>query len=333
MLKHGGALRAAADRYEIALADWLDLSTGINPLGWSVPAVPAAVWRRLPELNDGLERVAAHYYGNDQLLPVAGSQAVIQALPMLRGLSKVGVLQPGYAEHAYAWRRHGHSVQLLSAQTLLTAVDSLDVVVVINPNNPTGARLPAATLLDWRAQLETRGGWLVVDEAFMDSTPQESIATHAGLPGLIVLRSLGKFFGLAGVRVGFALAETELRRRLEEQLGPWTVNGPGRWVASQALTDRVWQCQMRASLSQASARLAELLSRHGLIVAGGTALFQWVLHPQAEILQDALARQGILVRRFDEPPSLRLGLPDTESAWQRLALALVEIHAEQPAPN
>jgi cobalamin biosynthetic protein CobC len=328
LLEHGGALRTACVRYGIAFDDWLDLSTGINPLGYPAPSVPETVWRRLPEINDGLEQAAAAYYGSDQLLAVAGSQAVIQALPVLRQLSRIGILSPSYAEHAHAWQCHGHQVELLSAQALTTAVDAFDVVVVINPNNPTGERFASTTLLEWRARLAVRGGWLVIDEAFMDATPGKSIASYAGLPGLIVLRSLGKFFGLAGARVGFVLAEAGLREKLEEQLGPWAVNGPGRWVATRALTDRAWQQQTRQALARASARLVDLLNCHGLAVAGGTALFQWVIAPKASYLQDALARRGLWVRRFDDPLSLRIGLPGSEAAWQRLASALAAVTTE-----
>ena len=329
MLEHGGALNALAVRYGIAAKDWLDLSTGINPQGWPVPSVPAAVWRRLPEPDDNLEPAAQEYYGSEQLLPVSGSQAAIQSLPALRVPARVGILSPGYAEHAQAWRRHGHAVEPLALEALEAAVDHLDVIVVINPNNPTGARFAPDTLLGWRERLAVRGGWLVVDEAFMDATPAHSLAPHAGLSGLIVLRSLGKFFGLAGARVGFMLGEAELRARLGEYLGPWAVNGPGRWVAAQALADPAWQTGMRTRLPRESARLAALLGRHGLKIAGGTALFQWSIHPDAGFFQEALARRGILVRRFAAPPSLRLGLPGDEAAWRRLDLALAGVRAER----
>ena len=210
MLEHGGGLRVAAEQYGIPLSDWLDLSTGINPQGWPVTPVPGTVWQRLPEADDGLEAAAAAYYGAESLLPVAGSQAAIQALPRLRALGRIGVLSPSYAEHAHAWRRAGHQVELLSADRLDTAIAQLDTLVLAHPNNPTGVRFPVDALLDWRARLAARGGWLVVDEAFMDATPEDSLAGQTGLPGLIVLRSLGKFFGLAGARVGFALAEPAL---------------------------------------------------------------------------------------------------------------------------
>jgi cobalamin biosynthetic protein CobC len=329
LLEHGGGVRLAAARYRIPVGDWLDLSTGINPNGWPVPPVPASIWRRLPEDDDDLTRVAADYYGTDQLLPVAGSQAAIQALPLLRPPCRVGMLAPSYNEHPHAWRWAGHEVVALAVDAIETAVDTLDVLLLCHPNNPTGARVVPATLADWRARLAARGGWLVVDEAFMDATPEQSLAAQAGTPGLVILRSLGKFFGLAGVRVGFVLAEAALRRRLQESLGPWTVNGPGRWVATQALADRAWQERARPQLHAASARLAQLLTAQGWSVSGGTALFQWCLEPEAIRLQDALARRGIWIRRFDEPASLRLGLPGDETGWQRLERVLAEICARR----
>jgi len=329
LLEHGGGLRAAAARYGIALGDWLDLSTGINPQGWPVPLLPPMVWQRLPETDDGLETAAATYYGTPQLLPVAGSQAAIQALPWLREPGRVGVLQPSYAEHAHAWRRAGHQLEWLPPDQLDTAADRLDALVLVNPNNPTGQGFDPAMLLNWRARLAKRGGWLVVDEAFMDASPDQGLTAQAGLPGLIVLRSLGKFFGLAGARVGFALAEAALRERLREALGPWPVSGPARWVATQALTDHAWQAQTRIRLAQAGKRLADLLQRQGLSVAGGTGLFQWAPLPEADFWQDALARRGILVRRFTNPPGLRFGLPGTEPAWRRLELALAGMRAER----
>ena len=329
MLEHGGALRAAAVRYKLDPNDWLDVSTGINPHGWPVPLIPATVWQRLPEPEDGLETVAAAYYGTPNVLPVAGSQAAIQALPLLRNLGRVGVLSPTYAEHAHAWQRVGHQIELLTADVLDAALDQLDALVVVNPNNPTGVRFPSAILLGWRERLAARGGWMVVDEAFGDATPAESLAIHAGLPGLIVLRSLGKFFGLAGARIGFVLAEPALLERISEQLGPWTVANPSRWVAKQALADRAWQDETRLGLARSGKRLADLLGRQGLAVAGGTALFQWAPSLDAQFWQDALARRGILVRRFAGPPGLRFGLPGPESAWRRLELALAGVRAER----
>lgn len=324
-IEHGGQLRSASRRYGIALGEWLDLSTGINPHGWPVPAPCAEDWQRLPEADDGLEQAAAHYYGNASLLPMPGSQVAIQLLPRLRAPCRVGVLAPGYGEHAQAWRAAGHTVRPLHESQIAAALPELDVLILINPHNPTGVRFDAGTLLQWRRQLAGRGAWLVVDEAFMDVTPNESLVTHVGLPGLVVLRSLGKFFGLAGARVGFVFAEMELLQRLAQELGPWAISHPSRSVAAAALNDNAWQRRMRMDLPQASQRLAKLLRAAGLQPTAGSSLFQWVCSEAAERWEDELARQGVLVRRFERPASLRFGLPGEEHQWQRLEYALQEL--------
>ena len=320
---HGGGVRAAAAHYGIPEDRWLDLSTGINPRGVPVGSVPAEVWQRLPEDADGLEAAARAYYGADSLLPVAGSQAAIQTLPRLRQRqARVGILAPSYNEHARAWTAAGHEVMALGGHDLDEAATTVDVLVLVNPNNPTGQRFDPGTLLDWHRALAARGGWLVVDEAFMDTTPEQSLAGCMPREGLFVLRSLGKFFGLAGARVGFVLAPGDWLERIATLLGPWSVPGPARWAATQALTDREWQTQIRWRLQEAGRRLEALLRDSGLPPAGGTPLFQWSRTQRAREIQDALARQGILVRRFDQPASLRFGLPAHEPAWQRLEAAL-----------
>ena len=327
-LHHGGRLRAAASHFGLALDQWLDLSTGINPNGWPVPQVPASAWARLPEDEDGLEQAARAYYDAAHLLPVAGSQAAIQALPRLRAPARIGVLSPGYAEHAAAWRAAGHAVRALAADEVDRAIPACDVLVLIHPNNPTGVRFPGERLLDWHTQLAARGGWLVVDEAFMDTTPDQSLCGLSARPGLIVLRSLGKFFGLAGARVGFVCAQPDLLARLARLLGPWTLGAPARWVAQAALRDQDWRERERPRLVAAGERLGALLRRQGLTPQGGCALFQWVPSPQARDLHQALARQGILTRLFEDPASLRLGLPGTEADWTRLETALTRVVAE-----
>ncbi|MDP2878015.1 MAG: threonine-phosphate decarboxylase CobD [Sulfuricella sp.] len=322
MLEHGGKIRQAALHYGIPPEDWLDLSTGINPLGWPVPAIPLECWRRLPEADDGLELAACGYYGGDSLLAVAGSQAAIRALPELRSPCRVGVLAPTYAEHGYAWSRSGHAVEPLAPNEIELCLDRLDVLVLVNPNNPTGERFSVEALRAWHGRLAARGGWLVVDEAFMDATPEHSLVAYAGTEGLVVLRSLGKFFGLAGARVGFVMAWPELLERLNEAQGPWTLAHPARHAARLALADGVWQKTARQHLENSSRRLADLLTQFGLAPSGGTALFQWVECKRTPTLHKVLARQGILVRRFDDPAGLRFGLPGAEAEWLRLEQAL-----------
>lgn len=322
MLEHGGNIRQAALRYGIPPGDWLDLSTGINPLGWPVPAIPSECWRRLPEPDDDLTEAACRYYGCGSVLAVAGSQAAIQVLPSLRSPCRVGLLAPTYAEHALAWTRAGHHVEMLSPVEIEASLERIDVLLLVNPNNPTGTRFAPEMLLVWHRQMAARGGWLVVDEAFMDATPEESLAPYVGEEGLVVLRSLGKFFGLAGARVGFALAWPELLVRMNELLGPWPVAHPARHVARLALADKAWQVKERQRLENDSMRLDDLLGRHGLPPVGGTALFQWVATGHAPAIQEALAKQGIWLRHFATPTSLRFGLPGVEAEWQRLEQAL-----------
>ncbi|MND35434.1 Threonine-phosphate decarboxylase [compost metagenome] len=330
MLEHGGRLRAAAQRYGIAEADWLDLSTGIAPYGWELPAIPASAWARLPELEDGLEAAAREYYGCASLLPVAGSQAAIQALPRLREGCRVGVISPCYAEHAHAWRREGHELEELDAATAERELERFDVVLVVNPSNPTGQRLAPETLLAWRERLAQRGGWLLVDEAFMDCTPEQSLAGHCPLPGLVVLRSFGKFFGLAGIRLGFVLAEPKLLESLHEWLGPWAVSGPARALAKTLLQDEDGQQRQRQSLLRDGQHLENLLRDCGLAPTGGTALFQWLACDDAAALHEFLAARGILTRLFARPSSLRFGLPPDEAGWARLRQALLDYFKECP---
>jgi cobalamin biosynthetic protein CobC len=322
MLEHGGRLRKAALDYGIAEADWLDLSSGLAPWPFPIPEIPLRAWARLPETDDGLEQAACDYYGAAQVLPVAGSQMAIQLLPRLRRAGKVGVLSPCYAEHAEAWRRSGYIVREVLEQEVEFFLDSLDVLVVVNPNNPTGLSLTPARLLDWHARLARRGGWLVVDEAFMDNTPQLSLAPHAHQVGLIVLRSFGKFFGLAGVRLGFVLAERNLLKLLAEQVGPWAVSGPTRVLGRACLQDTEGHTRQRIRSDEASERLAALLERYGFKPQGGCALFQWLITEHAEALHAFMARRGILLRIFTHNSSLRFGLPADAAEEARLEHAL-----------
>lgn len=320
MLEHGGNLGLAATQYGIPLENWLDLSTGINPNGYPVPTIPASVWQKLPTEDDGLIDAACAYYGCTSLLPAAGSQAALQVLPQLRPPCNVAMLSPMYKEHAHAWQRHGHRISSFSRFADLSA-NNVDVVLLCNPNNPTAELFAPPDLLKLHAELASRGGWLIVDEAFMDTSPEHSIAQHAHLEGLFVLRSLGKFFGLAGARVGFLLAAQLQLKQVQEMLGPWPITGPSRHIANLALSDRSWQKNTRAQLMENSQRLTTLLNHYHLAPKAGTALFQYVPMQQAATLQQHLANHGIWVRLFTEIPALRFGLPAAEG-WGKLEKAL-----------
>ena len=328
MLEHGGRLRLAAKQYGIALPDWLDLSTGINPEAYPVPALDSSIWQRLPEEEDGLEAAAAAYYGNDRLLALPGSQAAIQSLPRLFPPQVIACVSPLYEEHPHAWEKAGHKLRRLpSLARALSA--ATPVVLLCNPNNPTAECLSRQTLLDAADQLRHRGGWLIVDEAFADAEPENALAPLAGseeAPNLIALRSLGKFFGLAGARVGFIFAAEEKREPLHEMIGPWAIAHPSRIVARCALEDSAWQANTREKLKIASQRLAELLAPLGIVHS--TALFCTVSGDgrplETEALAEHFTQRGILVRRFDQHALLRFGLPGGEAQWQRLAGAIAE---------
>lgn len=329
MLEHGGRLRRAARRHGGTPQQWLDLSTGINPLPWNGAAPTPDSWARLPEDDeDDLAAAARSCYGAPAALPVAGSQAAIQALPHLRRPGRVAVLTPLYAEHAHRWRRAGHEVIEVGAAEGARAAGHCDVVVVANPNNPDGRRIAPGTLLDWHARLAARGGWLVVDEAFADVAPELSLAAGSAAGGLWVLRSFGKFFGLAGARLGFVLACPKQLSALAEWLGPWTVGGPARQLGALALRDRAWQETTRARLARDAQRLKALLAGAGWETAGGCALFQWVPTLHALGLHQRLAQRRILTRLFDAPAGLRFGLPGDEAGWTRLERIVATLQAE-----
>ena len=325
---HGGRLNQAARDWGIPLEQWLDLSTGINPRPWPVPAVPLHVWQRLPEDDDGLEATARLWAGVPEAagcLPVAGTQAAIQALPRMRSPGRIGIPAPAYSEHAEWWRAAGHEMvafRQLPSEEQLAALDGL---VWINPNNPTGERVSRTRLMECHEQLLKRGGWLVVDEAFMDAQPAETLLPETGLPGLVVYRSLGKFFGLAGLRAGLVFGPSELCSRLGEALGPWSVSHPARYLMQQALADTDWHGATAARLQADSDRLVRLLGDAGLAPRGSTPLFVYCPQDHPRSVADALAEQAVLVRVFEDPPALRFGLPGTEAEWQHLEKALTAI--------
>ena len=325
MLDHGGNLQAAIRRYGIAADEWIDLSTGINPHPYPVPLLASDAWHRLPEPSEALLEAARVHYGVSNVLPVAGSQAAIQGLPQLRhrqsGVANVVVASPSYAEHAYQWQRAGHAVSAVPYANLSASIADCDVMVIVNPNNPTGDTVRPEQLLQWADALAGRGGWLIVDEAFGDVMAELSVASSVGIPGLIVLRSIGKFFGLAGLRLGFVAADEGILDALADELGPWGVSGPAQQIGATALADRRWQSAMQITLQSEGQRLQQMLADLGFQTSG-CALFRYWPTSQAAELADFLAQRGIWIRQYEH--GVRLGLPADENAWVRLQTALTE---------
>lgn len=327
MLEYGGALRKASKQFSIPEQDWLDLSTGINPNSWQAPPMPNACWTRLPSQHDDLLQVARRYYDCETVLPVSSERSAIQLLPLLRSPnSRVGIPKQGFAEHRKAWYRAGHELVHLNNDEIDEHIDQLDVLVVINPNNPTGERADNSKLMDWRTRLAVKGGWLIVDEAYMDMTPSDSLAHYCPLPGLLVIRSIGQFFGLPGANTAFLLGERELLRGVEMYQGPSEVTGPARWVARQALADRDWQLETRQRLQTDATRLERLLNNYLGMMVIGTNLFQTCLTRQSRNIFFNLAQHAVLVRLLDEIDGIRFGLPQDEEGWRHLIKAFTAIH-------
>ena len=332
---HGGGITAAAASFGGRLEDWLDLSTGINPIPAALPEIPARAWHRLPDrhLIETARHAARDHYRSGGILPlpVPGTQSVIQLLPRLvpvGGLSaaegrRVAILSPTYGEYARAFTAAGFVVD---------AVDSIDdigaqhrLAVVVNPNNPDG-RIHAADRLEaLHERLKAGGGFLVVDEAFGDTSPDTSLAPRAArLSNLIIFRSFGKFFGLAGLRLGFAIARGDILARFEDWLGPWAVSGPALSIAGLLLSSDV--SGIATSIAERQAGLHAVLAGAGLVIAGGTPLFTLVADARAGDIYTTLCRHHILVRRFDYAPDwLRFGLAPDAADDARLAAALRSI--------
>lgn len=351
-IAHGGGITVAAAAFGGRPEDWLDLSTGINPCPVALPDVPARAWHRLPDrhLADEARHAAREHYRSGAILPlpVPGTQSVIQLLPRLLrqdrqvaltdGVAvtddrvavtddriavtddRVAVVSPTYGEYARAFASAGCAVDAVGDVNAIGAEHRL--AVVVNPNNPDGRVWPVEMLVALHDRMKAADGLLVVDEAFGDTDPALSLAAHAqSLSNLIIFRSFGKFFGLAGMRLGFAIARQDILERFENWLGPWAVSGPALSIAGSLLRSDV--SAIRARIDERCAGLHAVLTAAGLRKAGGTALFTLVADGKASDIYTHLCRHHILVRKFDyAPDQLRFGLTPDPAADRRLGEAL-----------
>ena len=336
-IKHGGDLLQIAAHYKSDPQRWTDLSTGVSPFTYPLNEVPAALWNQLPQTDDGLESIAKTYYqAVNEPVVVAGSQAAIMALPavLTAKLGKCGcVALPlvGYKEHQHAWVRYQQDGQRWQIEYYddfpsPTQIADCDVLVVINPNNPTGYVNAKQKLQEVHLDLQRRQGYLIVDEAFADSTTEISmLKNRQEMAGLIVLRSVGKFFGLAGARVGFVFAPLQIQTLLSELLGPWTVTGPSRWVVKKALADKAWQEATKQHIKHAALRLNQLLEKYLKGRKAKTDLFITVYREDAVACHHHFCQLQILTRLCDEKNALRFGLPADQQQWQKLENALLKI--------
>jgi len=324
-MKHGGDLSEAIARFGGAPASWLDLSTGINPWPYPVGELPAWIWQRLPEraAERGLIEAARIAYRVPAVVDIAiaaGTQALIQMLPYVMTGGAVAITGPTYSEHAAAFARAGREVLKIGLDALPSGATH---AVVVNPNNPDGRITNRDTIAGAARELGRFGGCLIVDEAFADVAPDcSAISLCRELP-IVVLRSFGKFFGLAGVRLGFAIARADLAAEITDALGPWPVSGPALAIGRTALSDQDWIAETRERLARQAEKLDAVLRAADLDIVGGTTLFRLARHRDGHAIHGRLAQQRIWTRRFDHAGDLlRFGLPPDDAALQRLAIAL-----------
>lgn len=318
---HGGRLDEARVRFGEGAEPWLDLSTGINPCPWDGVEPIRFDWQALPAPSAlrALEEAAAQHFGVDPALccAVPGSETGLRLLGKLLDL-------PGrFCSPCY--RTHGEMFAQGRPADLEPAGEAT-ALVLANPNNPDGRIRQKHILRQWHAQQAAAGGWLVVDEAFADPAPQFSVAGDVAEGGrLVVMRSFGKFFGLAGVRLGFAIAPRILTAALRRLLGEWPVSAAALEIGTRAYRDTTWIAATRETLPLRAAALRAVLQRHGLRPMGGSPLFTLIESEQAGALFEALARRQILTRPFsDRADWLRFGLPSDNTALMRLDRALAD---------
>jgi cobalamin biosynthetic protein CobC len=319
MREHGGNLDLAQQRFGGRAEDWIDLSTGINRLPYPVGEVSARAWSALPARAeiDALHQAAQHAFRTSApIVALGGAQAAIQLLPQLAQRGRACILAPTYNEYAGVLSAAGWDVHEVGE---LAALAGADLAVVVSPNNPDGRQFAPKDLLT----LLPRVGRLVIDESFSDAVPQLSLASEADRPGLLILRSFGKFYGLAGLRLGFALGNAADVAKLAAMSGPWPVSGAAITIGCRALRDDAWAEATSARLARDCVRLDEMAQTQGWRLVGGASLFRLYETPDALAAQEKLARAQIWSRVFAQQPTwLRLGLPGSESEWTRLAEVL-----------
>ncbi|MGY3446516.1 threonine-phosphate decarboxylase CobD [Bradyrhizobium sp. USDA 4473] len=319
MREHGGNLDVARQRFGGAAEEWIDLSTGINRVPYPLVDVEPRQWSALPSRSEieSLHAAARHAYGTEApIVAMGGAQAAIQLLPHLAPRGRARILAPTYNEYAAVLSAAGWDVAEVSD---LAALAGADLAVVVNPNNPDGRQHDRRELL----ALLPRVGRLVIDESFADAVPDLSLAPEAGRAGLLILRSFGKFYGLAGLRLGFAVGGEAVITALAAMVGPWPVSGAAIAIGRRALLDQDWAKATAARLADDCVRLDTETQVQGWKLVGGTSLFRLYDVGDALAAQAKLARAQIWSRVFQQKPGwLRLGLPGSETEWSRLSAAL-----------
>ena len=305
---HGGGVDAAVARFGGVRGDWIDLSTGINPRPYPIGDIPAEAWTRLPDSGAflRLEQTAREFWNvpdRAAVVAASGVSAIIAQMPAVLARAVVSIARPTYNEHEASFRTAGFDVS-----------DHGAIKVVVHPNNPDGRLVSVDEVLQNHREVT------IIDESFCDCSPDASVMELADRKGIVILKGLGKFWGLAGLRLGFAIGDPVILARLSDKLGPWAVSGPALAVGARALGDNRWATETRARLDRDAARLDALCGAGGLGPVGGTSLFRLYSCSNSDAVFGKLAEARILTRIFPYSDHwIRLGLPDTEDQWQRLS--------------
>jgi cobalamin biosynthetic protein CobC len=308
---HGGGLDAAIAQFGGSRSQWLDLSTGINPTPYPIPEIPAQYWQCLPDAGaqNTLLNAARKFWNVPNSADIIATSGVSQLIAMIPSLCETGAVEiigPTYNEHAAAFNAAGWNVG-----------ETGNVRVVVHPNNPDGRTH------DLTPDITAKTKLTIIDESFCDVLPEESLIALSAQPNVIVLKGLGKFWGLAGMRLGFAIASPELVQKITDRIGPWAISGPAQYIGAAALNDPTWVKKTRARLASDTARLDTIMSEHGYTPLGGTDLFRLYDTPNAADLQTKLAQKYVWSRAFPYSNSwLRLGLPGSAAQWDQLKQAL-----------
>lgn len=312
---HGGRIDAAVAAHGGHRADWLDLSTGLNPVPWPLPELAHDVWTALPDraADEALVAAARAFWcvpKGAQVLAAPGASALIARLPHVLGTGpktrRVWIPGPTYNEHAAAFTAAGWRVTTDAER----GGDGADAIVAVHPNNPDG-RL-------WSSEALEGAPVRIIDESFCDLSPEHSLIDLAARPGTVILKSFGKFWGLGGLRLGFAIGDRSILDALAEAMGPWPISGPALAIGAAALADTYWACRTRDTLATEARRLDALMTARGATPVGGTALFRLYDVEDAALWQERLARHRILGRTFPYSRRwLRLGLP-APARWPQL---------------
>lgn len=331
---HGGDLSSVKEKYSDARYPWIDLSTGINPRAYpwekkiDLTAL-AGYAAKLPQSSDVKKCTSIwlkylNVKDRNNWLLTAGSQAIINILPSIFPDHKGIILKPNYNEYERTWCRHLREYTTITRDKFdVNLLANNSVVMITNPNNPDAHLWQLEQIIHIANELAEKNGFLVLDEAYTDLCTDISLTTCSIPDNVLLLRSLGKFFGLAGLRIGLTKLPSKLYAKTADDMGPWTVSSISMAIAQMALSDTEWISNTLKSLKLNMEKLESILLEHDFKIIGNTDLYCLVQHEQSSMVVDKLNRSGIYVRTFSDNPSLiRFGLPKNDIEYKRLQEAL-----------